>query len=77
MNFLKHAVDIPQDLVVPKPQHAITLRLYELATLGVSKCLLIMLAAIDFNHELGPVRYKVSDVATEPDLSPEVSPFET
>ena len=38
--------------------------------------MLVMLAAIDFNHELSPVRNKVGDVMPEPDLPPEMRPFE-
>jgi hypothetical protein len=38
--------------------------------------MLIMLAAIDFNRELGPVRYKVRDVGTEPNLPPEMRALE-
>jgi hypothetical protein len=35
-----------------------------------------MLAAVDFNHKLGPMRYKVGNAIPKADLPPEMRAFE-
>jgi hypothetical protein len=52
------AVEICQDLVVPKPQDAISLVLQELGSLGFPARRAIVLATIDFHDQPRPWQTK-------------------
>ena len=55
---LMDAVEICQDLVVPKPQNAIAFVLQEPTSLGFPRRRAIALAAVDFHDQAGLVHTK-------------------
>jgi hypothetical protein len=60
---LRDAVEICQDLVVPKPQNAIALVLQELISLDLPPRRGIMLATVDFHDRPDLVAHKIGNVA--------------
>jgi len=69
------AIEIGQDLVVPKPQNAITFVLQELGALGFPRERGVMLTAVDFHDHQGFVGYKICDVAANWYLTAELVPL--
>ena len=72
MNVLEYAVYILQDIAVPVTKNTIALGLEKLCARFISLEPLRVLAAIDFDDEARRVAGEIDDVASEPDLSPEV-----
>ena len=71
---LMDAVEICQDLVVPKPQDAISLVLQEPTSLGLPGRRAIVLAAVDFHDQPSLVAHKIGNVAADRDLAAELVP---
>jgi len=64
-----NAVEICQDLVVPKPQNAIALALQELGSRGFPVRRTIVSATIHFDDQPGLVADKISNVAADRHLA--------
>jgi hypothetical protein len=60
---LMDAVEVYQDLVVPKPQKAIAFVLQEPISFSLLRRRSIVLAAVDFHDQPGLVAYKIGNVA--------------
>jgi len=72
------AVEIGEDLVVPKPQNAIALALQEPNSLGFPRRQGIVLAAVDFYDQAGPLgaqsrAHKVGNVTADRHLAAELA----
>jgi len=69
LNLLKHPIDIGQNVVVPKSQNAVPVRLKHLG----ASCILVnscrMLTAVDLDHELRRVTCKVSQITSNSHLA--------
>jgi hypothetical protein len=74
---LVDTVEICQDLVVPKPQNAITLVLQELGSRAFPARRATVLATIDFHDQPGLVAHKVRNVAAERHLAAELVAFDS
>lgn len=61
-NYLQHAIQISQNLVVPKPQHAVPLRLKELSPLHIACRVRRMLTPINLDDERLLLAHKIRDV---------------
>ena len=68
------AIEICQDLIVPKPQNAIALIFQEFISLYFARRGAIMLAAVDFHDQPGLVARKVDNVAADRHLAAELVP---
>jgi hypothetical protein len=68
---LKHPIDIPQDVIIPISQHAITVRLKTPRAFLIGRRSLV-LAAIDLDDNASRVTNKICDVAADPDLPTEM-----
>jgi hypothetical protein len=70
---LMHAVEIFQDLVVPKPQNAKAFALQERFSLGFPRRQGIVLAAVDFHDQPGLVVHEVGNVMANRGLAAELA----
>jgi hypothetical protein len=64
-DFLQHAVKILQNIVIPKPQHTVTLLRQFIAALLIFGYLLGVLSAIEFDHQLACRTGKIGDATTD------------
>ena len=68
-------IEIFQDLVVPKPQNAITLVLHERSSRGFAARRAVVLAAVDFHYQPGLVAHKIGNVGADWHLATEFVPL--
>jgi hypothetical protein len=73
-----NAFDIFQNVVVPKPKHAIAARSEKFGAFGVSdhSAVLCMTATINLNNELSCVAAKINEITTDCSLPPKMGTFE-
>jgi hypothetical protein len=76
MDYRQHAVHIRQDLIVPKSQDAVPVRLQAAGSCIVPRYLVRMLAAVDFNDQLRSVAGKICKVWSDRHLPPEMRSFD-
>jgi hypothetical protein len=78
LNCLADALDIAQNVVVPKPQHAIAMLVQISRPRGVASYLagMIMLTAVNFDDQLVAVARKVGKERTDGRLSTEMTTVE-
>jgi hypothetical protein len=72
LNHFEHAIDILQDIVVPKSQDAVAFGFQESRSACVSRNLPSVLSAIQLDYELETMTHKINNVATEMHLPAKV-----
>jgi hypothetical protein len=73
---IEYAVDIQHDIVVPKPDNFITRSLQTFGSFFVLRCTFRVLAAVQFNDQLGIDATEVSNKSSEHDLPPKLDSVE-
>ena len=68
-NFLKHAVDVLQDVIVPKPQNQISHRLQYPCPIHIFNGSCSMLSSIELNDETSIGTTKINNVTIDWHLS--------
>jgi hypothetical protein len=68
---LQHIINVDENLSIPKPNHAVAAPLEQLRTPRIFRCLVKVLSAVEFDHELRVRACKVSDEVSDRELPPE------